>query len=211
LIRTQQLGDLEQRVSDAEREQAVVWLQDHLLSGRLTLEEFSERVERAYAAQVQADLDDVRSGLPPAQELSVAPSRRRATRLTGALFAHVVKRGRLRLGRWTFAGGALCDIDLDLRKAEMHGKKTALAILVGLGNVDVYVPENINVTVTGLALGGHRREWGDDLARPGAPEISVRALSIFGTVDVWRVPADMPSDYGKVTRRLQRRERQLPP
>jgi hypothetical protein len=86
-----------------------------------------------------------------------------------------------------------------------------VAILVGLGNVDVYVPENINVTVAGLAVGGHRREWGEDLARPAAPEISVRALSIFGTVDVWRVPADMPGDYGEVTRRLQRRDRELPP
>jgi Domain of unknown function (DUF1707) len=208
--RSQRLGDLEQRVSDAERERAVVSLQQHLLSGRLTLEEFSERVERAYAAQVQSDLDDVRAGLPSAHQLSAVPSRRRATRLTAALFAHVVKRGRLRLGRWTVAGGALCDIDLDLRRAEIHGKRTALAILVGFGNVDVYLPENINVTVTGLALGGHRREWGEDLVRPGAPEISVRAISIFGTVDVWRVPANMPSDYGKVTRQLQRRERRLP-
>ena len=205
------MGDLEQRVSDAEREQAVAFLRDHLLSGRLTLEEFSERVERAYAAQVQADLAELRSGLPPADEGSAGVSRRRATRLTGALFAHVVKRGRLRLGHWTVAGGALCDIDLDLRKAEVHGQKTALAILVGLGNVDVYVPENVNVTVTGLAIGGHRREWGEDIARPGAPEIRVRAVSLLGTVDVWRVPADMPGDYGKVTRKLQRRDRKLPP
>jgi hypothetical protein len=205
------LGDLEQRLSDAEREQAVVFLQDHLMSGRLTLEEFSERVGQAYAAQVQGDLDEVRSGLPSDNELSAAPSRRRATRITAALFAHVVKRGRLKLGRWTVTGGALCDIDLDLRKAQIHREKTAVAILVGLGNVDVYVPENINVTVAGLAVGGHRREWGEDLARSGAPEISVRALSIFGTVDVWRVPADMPGDYGKVTRRLQRRDRELPP
>jgi hypothetical protein len=205
------LGDLEQRLSDAEREQAVGWLQDHLLAGRLTLEEFSERVERAYAAQVQADLVGVRSGLPAGDEPSAVTTRRHATRVTTALFAHVVKRGRLRLGRWTVAGGALCDIDLDLRKAQIQREKTAVAIFVGLGNVDVYVPENINVTVTGLAVGGHRREWGEDLARPSGPEISVRAISIFGTVDVWRVPADMPSDYGKVTRQLQRRDLELPP
>ena len=205
------MGDLEERVSDADREQAVVWLRDHVLSGRLTLEDFSDRVEQAYAAQVQADLDAVRSGLPSDPELLADVSRRRAMRITGALFAHVVKRGRLKLGRWTFAGGALCDIDLDLRKSQIHGPKTALAVLVGLGNVDVYVPESVNVVVTGLALGGHRREWGDDLARPGTPEISVRAISIFGTVDVWRVPADMPGDYGEVTRRLQSRDRELPP
>jgi hypothetical protein len=32
------------RVSDAEREQAVVLLREHLLAGRLTLEEFTTRV-----------------------------------------------------------------------------------------------------------------------------------------------------------------------
>jgi hypothetical protein len=45
------LGDPDQRVSDVEREQAVAWLQHHLVSDRLTLEEFSERVEQAYAAR----------------------------------------------------------------------------------------------------------------------------------------------------------------
>ena len=205
------MGDLERRLSDSEREQAVVWLRDHLLSGRLTLEEFSERVEHAYTARSQADLGAVRSGLPVADDASEVPARRRATRVTAALFGHVVKRGRLRLARWTVAGGALCDVDLDLRKAQIHRQRTSVAIFVGLGNVDVYLPENVNVTVTGLAIGGHRREWGEDVERPGAPQIAVRAISLFGTVDVWRVPADMPGDYGKVTRQLQGRDRQLPP
>ena len=196
---------MDERVSDAEREQAVASLRDHLLSGRLTLEEFSVRVERAYGAVVQSDLDRVRSGLPATDGLPATRPRRRATRLTGAVLAHVVKRGRLNLRRWTFAGGALCDVDLDLRNAEIHGQRTALTVLVGLGNVDVYVPENVNVTVTGLSVGGHRREWGADIERPRSPEISVRVVSIFGTVDVWRVPADMPGDYGEITRRLQAR------
>ncbi len=202
---------MDERVSDAEREQAVASLRDHLLSGRLTLEEFSARVERAYGAVVQSDLDRVRSGLPATDGLPATRPRRRATRLTGALLAHVVKRGRLNLRRWTVAGGALCDVDLDLRNAEIHGQRTALTVLVGLGNVDVYVPENVNVTVSGLSVGGHRREWGEDIERPRSPEISVRVVSIFGTVDVWRVPADMPGDYGEITRRLQARARELPP
>ena len=109
------------------------------------------------------------------------------------------------------AGGALCDVDLDLRQAQIQGRRTALTVLVGFGNVDVYVPENVNVTVSGLAVGGHRREWGTDIERPNSPEISVRAISLFGTVDVWRVPADMPGDYGEITRRLQARQRELPP
>jgi len=202
---------VDERVSDDEREQAVARLEDDLLSGRLTLEEFSERVERAYRAVVRADLAEIRSGLPATDELPATRPKRRATRFTGALLGHAVKRGRLNLRRWTLAGGALCDLDLDLRKAEIHGQRTAVTVLVALGNVDVYVPENVNVTVSGLVLGGHRRDWGEDVERSQSPEISVRVVSLFGTVDVWRVPADMPGDYGEITRGLQARQRELPP
>jgi DUF1707 SHOCT-like domain len=182
-----------------------------LLAGRLTLEEFSERVDQAYAAVGQGDLDRVRSGLPATEHLPVRGSRRRPTRFTAALIAHVVKRGRLRLGRWTVAGGAFCDVDLDLRQAEIQGRRTVLTVLVALGNVDVYVPENVTVTVSGIAVGGHRRDWGADVERANAPEISVRVISLFGTIDVWRVPAEMPGDYGEITRGLQARHGELPP
>ena len=98
--------------SDAEREQAVDALREHLLAGRLTLEEFSERVEATLGARVGADLARVQQDLPAVP----APSRRKPTRFTGALFGHVVRRGRLRLQpARTLAVSALADIDLDLR------------------------------------------------------------------------------------------------
>ena len=205
------MGDPEERLSDAERDQTVEWLRDDLLAGRLTLEEFSERVDQAYAARIRADLQQLRLGLPSPEQLPGGRSDRRATRLTGALFGKVVKRGRIKLRRWTVAGGAFCDVDLDLRQAEVQAQRTKLVVFVGLGNVDVYVPENVNVTVSGVTIGGHRREWGDDIERRGAPVISVRAISLLGTVDVWRVPANMPGDYGEIFRQLQGRQRELPP
>ena len=45
------MSDLpEIRVADADRERAVVALREHAVAGRLTLEEFGERVDQAYAA-----------------------------------------------------------------------------------------------------------------------------------------------------------------
>lgn len=197
------------RVSDAEREQTVVSLRDHLLAGRLTLEEFSERVEIAYRAQIGRDLVRAAEELP---EIASRPvrSRRRATGLTGAFFGHVVRRGRLRLRRRTLVVGAFADVDLDLREAEIDDPTTAITILVAFANADVYVPEGVSVDVGGVTVFGHRREWGRDVAHPSGPTIHVRALSFFGTVDAWRVPHQMRGTYSEILRQLREQQRELP-
>ena len=55
------------RASDADREQFVEALRQHHAEGRLTLEELTERTERAYAARTLGDLDALRGDLPPLQ------------------------------------------------------------------------------------------------------------------------------------------------
>jgi hypothetical protein len=97
-----------QRASDAEREQTVLSLRDDLLAGRLTLDEFSERVEIAYGARTGVELVRVREDL---HDVSPEPagSRRKATRITAALFGHVERRGRLRLRGRSLAVGAFAD------------------------------------------------------------------------------------------------------
>ena len=55
--------------SDAEREHSIVLLRDAVTSGRLTLEEFSERVGQAQVARTDRDLAALTVDLP-----SVAPA-----------------------------------------------------------------------------------------------------------------------------------------
>jgi hypothetical protein len=202
--------DPDDYVSDAERDRAVGSLRDHLLAGRLTLEEFSERVEVAYSARVGHELARAQRGLPEPGSARALSARRKPTRVTAALFSHLIRRGRLRLRRWTIAAGAFSDLDLDLREAELDTPESSVTVLVACGNADVYVPEGVNVTVGGLGVFGHRRDWGRDAARADAPIIRVHAFSVCGTVDVWRVPADMRGDYGEITRQLQDPQRQIP-
>ena len=52
------------RVSDAERDAVVASLRDHYETGRLTLEEFNDRVGEAYAARTDVELDHVLRELP---------------------------------------------------------------------------------------------------------------------------------------------------
>ncbi len=194
------------RASDADREQAVVVLRDHLLEGRLTLEEFSERAGVALQAQVVGDLTNIQRDLPLATG-AASTSQRKPTRLTVAVFGHVVRRGRIRLRRRTIAASVLADIDLDLREASIESPRTSVSVLAMLGNVDIYVPEGIDVDVGGLTIFGHRRDWGRDVAGPNAPTVHIRALGLFGTVDVWRVPSDVSGDYRRIIDKVRKRHR----
>jgi len=198
------------RVSDADREQAVIALREHLLAGRLTLEEFSERIEAALRAQLGGELACVKEDLPDVF-VEAAGSRRRPARLAAALFGHVTRRGRLRLRGWAFAASAFGDLDFDLREATIDRHQSAVTVVAAFGNVDVYVPEGVNVDVGGITVFGHRRDWGRDAGRPDAPTVHFRVLGFAGTIDVWRVPHNMHgSSYSDIFRQLEDRHRQLP-
>jgi hypothetical protein len=67
------------RVADADREQLVSELREHLVVGRLTQEEFEERVDRAYKATTRADLEALGKDLPMSSTaVQAAVSGRRA-------------------------------------------------------------------------------------------------------------------------------------
>ena len=52
------------RASDVDRDRTVAQLRQHLADGRLTMEEFSDRVDEAYAARTMNDLQHVLRELP---------------------------------------------------------------------------------------------------------------------------------------------------
>jgi hypothetical protein len=202
------MDDPSLRVSDADREHAVAALREHLLAGRLTLAEFSERVEAALTARVGGELARVQEDLPAV--VPAAGSRRKPARFTAALFGRAVRRGRLRLRGRAVAASVFGDLDFDLREATIDHGETAVTVLAAFGNADVYVPEGVNVDVGGITVFGHHRDWGRDAGRPDAPTVQVRVLGLAGTVDVWRVPHDMQGSYSDIFRQLKDRRRELP-
>lgn len=55
------------RVGDAEREATAAELREHYASGRLTLDELNDRIDRAFAAKTRGDLDALMRDLPSAR------------------------------------------------------------------------------------------------------------------------------------------------
>jgi hypothetical protein len=168
--------DVALRVSDADRERTVALLGEHHAVGRLTYEEFVERMDRAYEARTRADLDRLTADLP-STPAAPTPQKRRwlvsvmggASRTEQVADEHVVL---------DLMGGS----DLDLRHATFpsgEAKVTAIAIM---GGADIWVPEGARVELSGFSLMGGN----DNLVPPGGdgPLIRVRAWSLMGGIDV---------------------------
>jgi hypothetical protein len=78
------------RVADADRERLVEELREHSVAGRLSAEEFEERLGLAYGARTRADVEAVRVDLPmTAKALERAQSQRR-TELRGRVVQEAV-------------------------------------------------------------------------------------------------------------------------
>jgi hypothetical protein len=52
------------RASDADRDRTAALLREHLAAGRLTAEEYQERLDLAYAAKTLGQLDELLADLP---------------------------------------------------------------------------------------------------------------------------------------------------
>jgi hypothetical protein len=177
-------GDLV-RASDDDRERAVSALREHLATGRLTLEEFTERMSAALAATTTADLEAPLRELPPA---AVQP-RRRPTRLLLSIFSSVRRQGRLQLGRRVFCLACFGNIDLDLREATLERDVLTIFALGLFATLDVYVPEGIEADIGGMIVFGHRNAHGNDAPPlPASPLVRFNVFGVFAGVDLWRVP-----------------------
>ena len=66
------------RIGDSDREAAAAFLREHYAQGRLTLEEFNQRLDAVFAATTQGQLSTVIRDLPHAGVAAAAPPATRA-------------------------------------------------------------------------------------------------------------------------------------
>lgn len=172
------------RASDAEREQAVESLRAHAVDGRLTLGEFAQRVDRAYAAKTRDELDQLTRDLPTS-ERPASPGRRRFPRWLVSVLGGVERRGRVRLAAETIGLTFLGGMDLDLRDAEIESAESRMTLVTLLGGVDIKLPEGVDAEVRGVSfLGGKDFDAGNEPAPPGAPRLTINAYTLLGGVSV---------------------------
>src|SRR5215813_10599256 len=184
------------RVSDSDREQAADVLREAAGHGRITMIELDERLELAYAAKTYADLAAVTRDLPgPAQAPGpVQPAM--AGRIGGtprSTFSVAVLSGARRTGRWvvprTYVGVAVMGgIELDLREAQFAEPEVTIHAYALMGGIEITVPEDVDVDVSGFALMGGFDHNASGPGAPGAPRVRIIGFALMGGVDVRRKP-----------------------
>ena len=186
------------RVSDSDREQAAEVLREAAAQGRISLDELDERLESAYAAKTYADLAAVTHDLPESGRMPVPPVQG-ATQISrvggtpGAKFSVAIMSGARRMGRWvvprTYVSVAVMGgVELDLREAQFSEPVVTLHAYTVMGGIQITVPEDVDVDVSGLAFMGGFDHNASGPGVPGAPQVRVLGFALMGGVEVRRKP-----------------------
>ena len=131
--------------SDAEREAAVDRLRRAVVDGRLTLEEFSDRVGLAQVARTDQDLAVLGSDLPAAPAaVAVADVARHR-----AFCSRIVRSGPWELPVRSSYRCVFGTIDLDLAQVRLPGPEVEIEIFNLFGTVTLIVPEGVRVSLEG--------------------------------------------------------------
>jgi hypothetical protein len=191
--------------SDAEREQSIARLRDACGEGRLSLDEFSDRVNAVLAARTRGQLVPITADLP-GSALPV-PERRNAKRLTFSLMSDVKRKGRWNIDGETTAISVMGSCTLDLRRAVVQGREIIINAYAVMGAVKIIVPRGTPVEMEGFAIMGNRdSKVDDDEALPGSPIVRVRGLVVMGAVDV---VSDDPHGLDRMVDHLDRMSERL--
>jgi hypothetical protein len=170
------------RASDADRDRTVEALASASAEGRLTLEEYSQRSDAALAARTVGDLARLTSDLPEAPPADAAPAAAEITAVLG---------NESRKGPWVVPGhmivrSVLGDCHLEMQQAVMSQRVTTIDATVRFGTVTIFVPDGVDVRMSGRAVLGAKSSELRGEPKPGAPVLVVRCDVLCGAVTVRR-------------------------
>ncbi|MEO3978231.1 DUF1707 domain-containing protein [Streptomyces sp. CAU 1734] len=210
----------EMRASDSERERVAERLRDAVAEGRLTMEEFEERLDATYQARTHGELVPLVRDLPAPGGGTAAPaplsSGRWADRIGGTATSRMgfsFWSGFRRRGAWTVprvfsAYTVMGGGELDLREARFEDGDVVIRCFALMGGIEVILPPELNAQVTGFAfMGGFDESGEDEEPDPAAPRVRVTGFALMAGVDVVRKRTKAEKQRLKAERERARLER----
>jgi hypothetical protein len=170
----------EVRLTDDEREAAVLRLRQAAGDGMLTLDEVGDRLAEVYQARTVGELAPLTADLPVPR----TPKPRATRRIVGVL-SGAKQQGRWRPASTVEAVAGLGSCRIDLADAVIDGPEVEIRATAVFGSIEVLVPDGVHVELGGFAvLGSKSYKVRTSTPAPGAPTIYVEARAFCGTVAV---------------------------
>lgn len=192
------------RASDADREHVADILRQAAGEGRLTMEELDERLDAVYAAKTYTELEPItrdlpQAGAPHAPAAAPAPAST-VDRIGGtptSSGAVAIMGGFSRKGVWVVpknfgAVAIMAGGEIDLREARFAEPVTTIHAVTIMGGIEIIVPEDVTVQVTGVGIAGAFEHTASGEGPPGGPKIIVDGVAFMGAVEVKRKPLKKP-------------------
>ena len=178
----EQGGNSLERASDVDRDQTVEALAAASAEGRLTLEEYSQRSEAALVARTRGELISLTADLPAPPPTDGAPVPVEITAVLG---------NESRKGPWVVpphlvVRSVLGDCHLEMHQAIIGQHVTTIDATVRFGTMTIFVPDGIDVRLTGRAVLGAKSSDLRGEPAQGAPVIVVNCDVLCGAVTVRR-------------------------
>ena len=178
------------RASDADRDAVVERLARAASDGRLTVEEYTDRSGRALECRTLPELAGLTTDLPETAEPGRGPAERPSEERLTAILGNESRKGRWTVPERLIARSVLGDCHLELQEALLTAHHTTIVAQAVLGSITVFVPEGVDVRLTGRAVLGEKSSKMSGRVEPGAPIIEVRCDILLGSVNVrppkWR-------------------------
>lgn len=192
------------------RHSAIERLSEGFARDELSLDELERRVDRAYAAQAEADLEPLVADLGPstatgtaAEALVLTPAElpaRRAPRLALAVFGNVERSVR-EVVQGARVAAVFGNVELDLRDIALPPGVTVLEVRAVFGNVELTIPPTLAVECEGASvLGSFASVYRVPRGGADEPVLRIVGAAVFANVEVKTLPSRAWLDVGKRAR-----------
>ncbi len=180
--------DQASRAADTDRIEIAQLLAYAAEQGRLQLNDYEDRLTKAYAATTYQELEELRADLPGAP---INPRRGRKPNPAPSTLLLALLSGFERRGRWnvpkkltTFAlwGSGV----VDLRYADFTSTEVEIHAYSIMGVTNILLPPEVNVEVRGRGVMGGFDHDVLGHGTPGAPKVKIRGFSLWGGVGIRR-------------------------
>lgn len=218
---------------EARRRETLAQLESLHGTRTIGAEEYRQRAEVARRARDEAELESVEPAgaelaAPPARPMrpdthapapapAAAPAPARAPTApaaprvpageqTGVVLA--VLSGATRKGPWEppetlYAVGFLGGVELDFRQAALLEGVTEVKALALMGGVDIIVPDDVDVEVSGFGFMGGFDHVSQHLPGGDRPLVRISGLALMGGVSVKVKPMPEPSRMERLAKRVR--------